>query len=374
MTRRLLALSLALAACSGNPGPARTPTARPESLQTYPGSDPRILPMGRYVLAGDTVAFGASGVAFYLKFRGQELDAHIADEFRWGANYNWFTVAVDGREPTRFRTEPGKTWYPLARNLAPGVHTVALSKATEGQNGTNQLIEVRTRQLLQADRLPARRIEVIGNSISAGYGADARLIPCGKANWFDQTSAWLAYGPLLARRLHAQWMLSAISGIGVTRNWNSPGPTMPVVYTSVFMHYDDTASGWDFRRYQPDLLMVALGTNDFSDGGGPTPRAALNGDLFVNEYTAFLARLRGYYPHARFLLLNSPTLAAERKQLLAAYLQRVIDKRKAAGDMAITRFDFPGHWASGCSGHPDLQQQALMANALEPVVKRLMHW
>ena len=373
MTKWLLVLSFALAACSRNPGPSPA-SASPDSLRAHPGNDARIVPMGRYVLKGDTVEFGAAGVTFYLKFRGRQLDAHIGDEFRWGNSYNWFTVVVDGAEPTRFRTEPGKTWYTLASGLAPGMHTVALSKATEGQNGTNQLIEVRTAQLLQADRLPARTIEVIGNSITAGFGADARGIACGKGTWFDQTAAWLAYGPLLARRLHAQWMLSAISGIGVTRNWNSPGPTMPKVYGGVFMDYADSTSTWDFRRYAPDLVLVALGTNDFSDGGGPTPRPALDGDTFVKEYTALLARVRGYYPRARFLLLNSPTLAEDRKRMLAADLQRVIDNRTAAGDATIARFDYPGQWASGCSGHPDLQQQVLMTDALEPVVKRLMGW
>lgn len=374
MTKLLLVLSFALAACSGNAGPSSASGPAADTLRTYAATDSRIVPMGRYIATQrDAIEFAASGVTFYVKFQGRALDAEIGDELRWGNSYNWFSVVVDGGEPTRFRTEPGKTWYALASGLAPGVHTVALSKATEGQNGKNTLVAVRAERILQADPLPTRRIEVIGNSITAGYGLDSRDVACGKGTWFDQTHAWLAYGPRIARRLNAQWMLSSISGIGMTRNWNSPGPTMPKVYDGVYMDYADSTSAWDFSRYVPDLVMVALGTNDFSNGGGATPRPALDSVAFVGDYTGFLARVRQHYPRARFLLLNSPTLG-DRKPQLARYLQRVADSRRAAGDSAVATFSYTGQWASGCSGHPDMQEQILMTDELEPVVKRLMGW
>ncbi|HET8654569.1 MAG TPA: GDSL-type esterase/lipase family protein [Longimicrobiaceae bacterium] len=331
--------------------------------------------MGRAVVDDSgAVSFGASGVTFYTKFRGTGMDADLRDEFRDSTGYNWFTVAVDGGEPTRFRTEPGKRWYSLADDLRPGVHTLALSKATEGQNGHNRLVALRTGELLQADPLPSRKIEFIGNSITAGYGDDARQVACGKGTWFDPSNAWLAYGPRLARRLHAQWMLSAVSGIGMVRNWNSLSPVMPDVYGGIYMEYADTLTSWDFGRYTPDLVLIALGTNDFSDGDGPTPRPALDGDAFVKEYTDFVAGVRGRYPDARILLVDSPMLDRARNDGLDAYLQEVVHNRRAAGDSAVTRFGYAGHYVSGCDGHPDLRQQSRMADELEPVVRATMGW
>ena len=330
--------------------------------------------MGRHVVNDGAVAFGASGVTFFIRFRGTALDVELERVSPDTANHDWFTVVIDGGEPTRFRTELHTRRYTIARGLQRGEHTLVLSKATEGQNGHDRLVAIHADELLQADPLPARRIEYIGNSITAGYGLDPRPIACKQGTWYDATHAWLAYGPRVARRLNAQWMLSAISGIGMVRNWNSPGPVMPNVYQGVFMEYADSATTWDFRQYTPDLVIVALGTNDFSDGDGKTPRPALDGDRFVRDYTQFVAGVRSRYPRAKLLLLTSPMLDATRNQTLAAYLQRVIAARAAAGDSAMSLFEFKGRYTSGCDGHPDLAEQLRMADELEPVVRARMKW
>ena len=374
MTRLLLLLAaLTAAGCSANPAPPSAAAA--DTLRSYPATDARIRVMGRHRLDdGGAVDFAASGVTFFLKFRGPALDAEMIEQSGDATAHNWFTVVVDGGEPSRFRTGPGRSWYALASGLGAGEHTLALSKATEGQNGHDRLVAVRTTQLLLPDPLPDRKIELIGNSITSGFGLDARDVACGKGTWYDEHHAWLAYGPRLARRLDAQWMLSSVSGIGMHRNWNSPGPVMPRVYDGVYMEYADTTTSWDFRQYTPDLVVVALGTNDFSAGDGATPRPELDGDAFVADYTAFLARVRRNYPRARMLLLNSPVFDASMKARLAGYLQRVIDDRLAAGDSAIAAFTFKGQYGAGCSGHPDLAEHLRMTDELEPVVKALMGW
>ncbi|MEO8563210.1 MAG: GDSL-type esterase/lipase family protein [bacterium] len=367
----LLVAILTLAGCAAAPTPAPN-TGR--ALHSYPATDERVRVMGRHVADGNAVAFGASGVTFFLKFRGTALDVDIERALADSTEHDWFTVIVDGGEPTRFRTQPHTRWYTLARALPHREHVVVLSKATEGQNGHDRLVAILTDELLSADPLPTRRIEFIGNSITAGYGLDSRPIACKQGTWYDATHAWLAYGPRVARRVNAQWMLSAISGIGMVRNWNSPGPVMPNVYQGVFMDYADSSTRWDFSRYSPDLVIIALGTNDFSDGDGKTPRSALDGDTFVREYAQFVAGVRSRYPSARLLLLTSPMLDAARNQLLAEYLQRVIATRAAAGDTAITRFGFRGRYISGCDGHPDLNEQLRMADELEPEVRARMKW
>jgi len=330
--------------------------------------------MGRHINENGAIKFAASGVTFYMKFQGSHLDVDLQDEFRDSTNYNWFTVIVDGGAPKRFRTRPGKEWYTLADSLQSGEHKLILSKATEGQNGHNKLIAIRTGKLLQPAPLPKRKIEFIGDSITCGYGADPRNVPCDKGNWFDPTHAWLAYGPRLARHFNAQWMLSSVSGIGMHRNWNSPGPTMPDVYGGVYMEYTDSITPWDFSRYTPDLVVIALGTNDFSEGDGKKPRPDLDGDAFVNDYTQFVGRVHKNYPDARILLLNSPMFGKSQREKLAGYLQRVIKNRKAAGDSTITRFAFDKKYDNGCDGHPDFKQQAIMAEQLEPRISSFMGW
>lgn len=363
MNRLLVILLLPiLAGCAG-------------SLRTYQAADEQIVIMGRHLVGEDgAVDFGASGVSFSMRFRGTRLEVDLEDENRGGTEHNWFTVVVDDREPVRFRTEPGRHRYTLAEGLPAGEHTVVLSKATEGQNGHNRLVAVHTEGLLPAAPLPGRRIEYIGDSITAGYGLDDREVSCDVGTWYDQNHAWLAYGPRVARRVDAQWMLSAVSGIGMHRNWNSPGPVMPDVYEDVYMEYTESVTPWDFSRYTPDLVVIALGTNDFSEGDGRQPRPDLDGDAFVRDYTAFVGTVRDRYPAARILLLNSPVFDPAKRERLSGYLQQVIDSRKGAGDDAISQFAFDGPYVSGCDGHPGFEEHIRMADALEAEVRKLMSW
>ena len=363
MKKILLLLScLALFACS-------------RGLKTYPANDSHIQIMGRHLVdSHGAVKFAASGVTFYMKFRGTRLAADLDDEFRDSTSYNWFDVIVDGGHVREFRTRMGKTHYVLADSLKPGVHTLILCKATEGQNGHNRLVDVQTQQLLQAAPLPKRKIEYIGDSITCGFGDDTLQYSCSKGHWFDHTNAWYAYGPRLARSLHTQWMLSSVSGIGMHRNWNNPGPVMPDVYSGVYMEYTKHPVPWDFNKYTPDLVVIALGTNDFSKGDGKEPRPKLNGDAFVKDYTNFVATVRKKYPNAKFILANSPMFGPTEQNTLAGYLQRVIKNSEAAGDSAITSFRWNETYSSGCDGHPNMKQQGLMANELEPVVQKYMGW
>lgn len=341
----------------------------------YSAGNERIEIMGRHqVDSTGAVLFGASGVTFYFKFEGSRFDVKLEDQYPDRFSYNWFTVVVDDGEPQRFKTNSSQTVYTLADSLDDTQHTLILSKATEGQNGWNRLVEVHTPHLLQADPLPNRKIEFIGNSITCGYGLDFRERPCSNDVWFDQHHAWLTYAARVSRRMNAQFMLSAVSGIGMHRNWNSPGPAMPDVYEGLYMAFSDSSSRWAFDRYTPQLVVIALGTNDFSDGDGEQPRPALDGDRFIADYTTFIGRVRDTYPGARLLLVDSPMLETEKNNKLAGYLREVADRRKTAGDSAIARYHFSKRFINGCDIHPGLEDHKAMADSLEPVIRDLMEW
>ena len=364
----LVAVLSLLAGCAAS-APRSAP---PESVAA---SDARLRVMGRHVTEADgAVAFAASGVTVTVRFRGDRLAARLDDEVRNGTDHNWFTVVVDGGEARRFRTVPGQETYVLAEGLEPGEHTVQLSKATEGQNGHNRLVSVTADAILPAPAPPERRIEFVGDSITSGYGIDPEPVACGAGTWYDPTHAWQAYGPRLARRLGAQWMLSAVSGMGMHRNWNTLSPVMPDVYAGLYLEYAADNPTWDAAQYRPDRVVVALGTNDFSAGDGEAPRAALDGEAFVSDYVRFLDRVRQQSPEAPILLLNSPVFEGEQRELLAEYLREVAARRAEAGDPAITTFSYDGRYVDGCDGHPGMAGQQAMADEREPVLRSLTGW
>src|SRR3954465_12213976 len=124
--KRVFAAAILLSGCSSV---ARVQTSESSAgTQSYAANDPRVRVMGRHMMEGGAVSFGASGVTFFFKFRGTALDVELERVSADTANHDWFTVVVDGGEPTRFRTQLRTRRYTLASGLPRGEHTVALSK------------------------------------------------------------------------------------------------------------------------------------------------------------------------------------------------------------------------------------------------------
>lgn len=331
--------------------------------------------MGRHTKNQDsTLSFAASGVQIHFRFEGTFIDMVLEDEFRNGDDYNWFSVSVNGEPPYSFKTIPGRKHYRLVGSLPHGTHTVRLTKQTEGQNGVITLGSVHTGKLLEPDALPNRRIEYIGDSITSGFGADSSDIRCTAGKWYDQHSTDGSYAVLVAKSLDAQWMLSSISGAGVFRNWNSDGPTVPMVYEGAFMEYADSTTQWTFDSYPSDLVVLALGTNDFSNGDGLKPRAKLDSEAFIKAYDSFLDRLRERYPKAKMLLTTSPMLDSAQNDALVSYLDKIVAMQRTKGLKDIRSFRYSGRYINGCNSHPSLSDHIMIADELRPIIQEMMQW
>ena len=165
-----------------------------------------------------------------------------------------------------------------------------------------------------------------------------------------------------------------MSGIGVSRNWNGPGPTLPEVYFNAYLNADSTSS-WDAKNFTPDLISICLGTNDFSDGDGKQARAALDQDTFVSSYVNFVKRIRNRYPNAQICCLTSPAISSEKGAKLADYLSKVIRHfQEVENDKKIHMFVFPHNYNHGCTGHPDKEEHEKLAKELLPFFKKVMDW
>lgn len=144
------------------------------------------------------------------------------------------------------------------------VHTVWIYKATEAATGPIFIEKIIAHNISALKNPDRPLIEFIGNSITCGAAADPSEIPCGAGEYHDQHNAYYAYGPRVARILHANFLMSSVSGIGIYRNWNTDGPTMPQVYEKTDFQ-ENSKREWNFRTYHPVVVSIALGTNDFSE-------------------------------------------------------------------------------------------------------------
>lgn len=298
----------------------------------------------------------------------QSIDTH--------EHQNYVVLELDGEYLGRVRVEKGELKsYPVSVLKKKKKHHLAIYKATEAANG-GVLFAGTTAKVVESS-IPQnkKKIELIGDSITCGFGNDLSSIPCGSGDWYDQHNAYWAYGPIVSRALNTDFVLSSVSGYGMYRNWNdehSNEPIIPDVYENLYLN-KDTSKPYDFA-FQPDLVSICLGTNDLSDGDGKKERLPFNEEKYVSNYINFIKVVYKHAPNTRIILLTSPMVSGEKNETLIQCLKKIIQAFEDDKEhKPIALFEFKPMSPKGCGYHPDIEDDKVMAAQLIPVFKKLLH-
>ena len=311
----------------------------------------------------------ASHVGF--SFKGSEC--HVFAFILHAAEHNYLQYELDGVYQKKIKIEGDKRQPIIITAPTKGNHTVWIYKTTEADTGPVFIEKITGKDIKPIKKPDMPSIEFIGNSITCGAAADPSEVPCGTGVYHDQHNAYYAYGPRVARALGIEFMLSSVSGIGIYRNWNSDEPTMPQVYEKT----DFQKSGnrqWDFEKYKPTIVSIALGTNDFSNGDGKKARLSFDSAVFVSTYIKFVQLVKSKYKNTQIALLSSPMINGERRITFQNCLASVKEKIDSLypDDKPVALFFFEPMTARGCSGHPNVDDHAILADELIPFFKKLL--
>jgi lysophospholipase L1-like esterase len=342
---------------TADPGTSTTDSSTGDPSTGEPPAEPAVHWVGRHDASDPGhVRMGWSGVGAVLRFTGTGASVRLDDRGRY------FTVLVDGAPQPTLTTTPGEQSYLLASGLPAGEHTLELYRRTEGSFGETVVLGFDLEGELLAPPPVQRRIEIVGDSITCGYGNEG-VAPCSFSA--ETENHYLTYGALAARALGAELSTVAWSGKGVVNNYGDDVfEPLPQVYDRLLA---SDGAPWDFS-WQPDVVVINLGTNDFSTGDDP-PEA-----VFVPAYVDFLAHLRAVYPQA-FILALAPSLYGAEAAMVAGYLQSAVDQRHIAGDAELAFADINVDWiGSGCDGHPSLATHAGMAMRLTTELQTQLGW
>lgn len=331
--------------------------------------------MGRaFKNADSTVTLSASASSCTVTFTGESCVVYIKNAAPYDGDYNYVNFELDGIYFGRQKVDARVAApYFIDAKIKGVTHTLVVSKATEAANGTVVITKIDAAGIAAPEKKFKTKIEFIGNSITCGYGNDME-IPCGNGSkWYDQHNAYWSYAPRTARALNAQFMISAISGAGIYRNWNSDGPTVPQQYENAFLN-TDSSSKWNFSNFTPDIVTIALGTNDLSNGDGKKPRKPFDKNDFIRNYEIFIKTVFTHYPNAQLVLMNSPMVNGERDVLLKECLTTIqTDINNTLKPVKpVKTFWFKPMAPKGCGYHPSIEDDDVMAQQLIPFVKTLL--
>jgi lysophospholipase L1-like esterase len=313
--------------------------------------------------AGPKFAWSGSGVI--ARFNGTSVGAKLVG----GQQY---TVVLDGTVKDTLKPTSNSTTA-IATGLTAGEHTIELYRRTEANQGAAQFLgfDFGDGRLLAPPAAATRRLEVIGDSITCGYGNEGPDQNCSFSA--DTENHYLTYEAIAARDLGAELVTIAWSGKGVVCNYgddaNSCTNPLPTYYDRILP--ETPSSQWDFTKFQPDAVVINLGTNDLSTDQDPSQ------DEFESAYKAFLQHIREKCPNAYLLCTNGPMLTGTELDTIRGYIDDVVGELKSAGDTKVGSFEIaPQDEADGlgCDWHPSLKTHQKMALVLEAALKSALGW
>jgi len=121
-------------------------------------------------------------------------------------------------------------------------------------------------------------------------------------------------------------------------------------------------------------VSIALGTNDLSRGDGKQVRAPFDSAIFVSGYIKFVQLVKSKYITAQIALLSSAMVHNKDREKLQNCLLAVkknIDTLYP-NDKPVALYFFKPMQARGCTGHPNVEDHAILAEELTPFFKGLI--
>lgn len=247
------------------------------------------------------------GTFVKIKFKGTQLSIQVCNKHNYWDNY---LGVVEGDAQTKLLLpEEGDATIEIPLQETPdNVHEVLIFKR---QDACHELTILGFEldddaELLEASPLPKRRIEVYGDSVSAGEVSEALdyVAKADPEHNGEYSNSWYSYAWMTARMLDAELHDIAQGGAALldeTGWYHAPDYIgMETIWDK--MRYNPgygTVTKWDFSKYTPDIVIVAIGQNDsHPEDYMKTDYQGEKAQNWRTHYRQFLAKLRETYPDA----------------------------------------------------------------------------
>lgn len=322
--------------------------------------------VGRTQVKDDgSVSFDWVGTYLETRLKGSTLDIRLTQ--RDTAYYNVF---VDGRLHRVLKVYGQNTVMRFVSGLKTNAfHNIKIQKRTEGDYGLTTIqafLIPQNGSLEKPNTQRTRHIEFIGNSLTCGYGVEGKSAQ--EHFKLETENCDRSYATITARYFDADYTLVAHSGRGVVRNYGDSLRTSKETMVDRMLRTYDTDSTlmWNFSNYKPDLVVINLGTNDFSTEPHPYKSE------FVSGYTKLLRQIRMGYGDVPVVCMFCPTITSEvfgfYEEAVAQMNDKNIHLLRLPSELFQENVDYGADW------HPNRQGQRKLAMSIIPTISTLMGW
>lgn len=308
-----------------------------------------------------------------MRFTGNLLRIYTRNHQAYWNNYLGYIL--DGKQGILPLPMEGEKAFDLkVEKTLSGEHELLLFKRQDACHETSFLgAEIGDGEsVLKGPAKPKRRMEIYGDSVSAGEVSEAVNF-VGKEDPEhngEYSNSWYSYAWMTARKLNAEIHDIAQGGVALMdkTGWFCEPEAIGMESIWDKVHYNPMLGPsvqWDFEQYIPQVVIVAIGQND----SHPQDYMALeyNGEqagTWRTHYKRFLEKLRETYPNARIIccttLLNHDP-AWDRA--IGQVVGELADER-------ITQYLFR-RCGSGTPGHLRIPEAQEMADELAAYIETL---
>ena len=312
-------------------------------------SDKNVDLIGRFKEVEGGYQFSYSGTSIRAGFVGTEISATLELVKEYQAT-DFLELIIDGKEHKTLEIYPNKKRSELlVWDLPYGYHTIEIIKRTE-QLSLMAFYGFDYAEGVYPAPAPARadkRIMVIGDSITSGYGV--MRMNGDRGFYSSEQDVQNTYGWLVAKALGAECDILGISSAGIVKNpisgrWNTYGAT--VINEPYTIPEDE----------MPDLVILNLGTID--------NHGSIKDAEFEVGYNRFIKELRETLGEEVPILCAIGGITNEPYNVIS----KVVTERKEKGDKNLYSYKIiASRDDENCCGgdiHPNANGHAAMAEEL----------
>lgn len=343
--------------------------------------------LGRTYMIDDTLWLSLSGSGVDFSYTGKKLSMTVVGD---GAstisgndtNYARLAVYVDGERVIDDMINSPEKSYTIFESDKEKTVSVQIIKLSETAMST---LGIKPLELGEGGKLaPApektHKIEFIGDSITCGYGVDDEDPNHNFSTATEDVTK--AYAYKTAQKLNADYSMFSTSGYGIISGYTSDDEkvtqqTIPQYYESMgfsWNSFNNTLrpqdAEWDFSKYQPDLVVINLGTNDDSYCKSNGERQ----EEYSSAYVEFLKKVRKNNPTAHIIC----SVGIMGTRIYPAVEMAVYSYTKETGDENITAFKFEQQDGENdglaADWHPTEATHEKASDKLVEYIRTVMSW
>lgn len=344
--------------------------------------------IGRSLMVGENRWLALSGAGVDFAFYGKKLKMTFLSGNRslkteGGSEYARFAILLDGQRVVDDVMDCPVKEYELMKETEAKSCRIQVIKLSEAPMSAMAIAPVQCDKgaWIQPVISKKHRIEFIGDSITCGYGVDETLA---EDHFFSTRTEDVtkAYAYKTAQLLDADYSMFACSGYGIISGYTGDpdvrtgNELIPPYYEYQCFSKDDFGEAgepqkipWDFNEYQPEAVVINLGTNDFSF----CQDTEWKREEFGQKYGEFLQVVRKNNPQAHIFCV----LGLMGDGLYDMICRTVADYTYKTGDTCITTVHIPEQKAEdgyAIDWHPLPKSHTMAAEAVATAIARELGW